>query len=165
MTPPLDPEAPPTLDPGALFGPYRIVRLLGRGGMGTVYEAEAAADGRRVALKVLPQANTDPDLRMRFLREGQLAAALNHPNTVYIYGTGEAEGALYIAMELVAGGTLGERVEKHGPLPIADAIEYAIQIVDGLAAAHALGILHRDIKPPNLFGSSGIGVAAFTGRA
>ncbi len=151
MTEPSGTEGATALAPGARFGDYRILRLLGRGGMGAAYEAEVVEDGRRVALKVLAQDFDDDDLRRRFLREGQLAAALNHPHTVYIYGTGEAGRTLYIAMELVAGGTLEERVEQRGPLPIAETIEGALQIVDGLAAAHALGILHRDIKPSNLF--------------
>jgi len=142
---------PGGLTPGQLFGSYRILRLLGAGGMGAVYEAESVEDGRRIALKLLNQQLDDAEARHRFLREGHLAAALNHPNTVYIYGTGEIEGQPSIAMELVPGGTIEQRLEREGPLPVADAVEITLQIVDGLAAAHALGILHRDIKPANCF--------------
>ncbi|MEO8448369.1 MAG: protein kinase [Gemmatimonadota bacterium] len=139
------------LTPGQLFGGYRIIRLLGRGGMGAVYEAESVEDGRLVALKLLDQDLDDSDARRRFLREGHLAAALNHPNTVYIYGTGEVDGTPTIAMELVAGGTLEEKVQQRGALPIQEAIDDTLQIIDGLAAAQSLGILHRDIKPSNCF--------------
>src|SRR5687767_10902204 len=88
------------------FGDYRILRLLGRGGMGAVYEAEHRENGRRLALKVLGHSLDSPQMRKRFLREGRLAAAINHPNSVYIFGTDEIDETPVIAMELVAGGTL-----------------------------------------------------------
>jgi eukaryotic-like serine/threonine-protein kinase len=148
--------AAPELVPGATFGPYRIVRLLGRGGMGAVYEAEHAGDGRIVALKLLSVDLDKMDSRERFLREGQSAAAINHPNAVYIYGTEEIEGTPAISMELVPGGTLEDKVKEHGPLPWPEAVEYIIDIIDGLDAAHAAGVLHRDVKPANCFiGSDG----------
>ncbi len=96
----------PLPEPGKPFGRYRIVRALGRGGMGVVYEAEEQDTGRRVALKVLGQQLDSPEHRARFLREGRLAASINHPNSVYVYGTDEIDGTPTIAMELVAGGTL-----------------------------------------------------------
>jgi hypothetical protein len=139
------------LTPGQAFGPYRIGRLLGRGGMGEVYEAEHLEHGRRVALKVLNQRLAGADDRERFLREGQLAASISHPNTVYIFGSEEIAGAPAISMELVAGGTLKDRLEREGPLPAAVAVDAILDVIAGLDAAQAGGILHRDIKPSNCF--------------
>ncbi len=143
-------SGPPPMMPFS-FGDYRIVRLLGKGGMGAVYEAEDTASGRRVALKALGHSLDSPDTRKRFLREGRLAASINHPNTVYVYGTEEIEGAPVITMELIPGGTLQERVKKSGPMPVSEAVDAILQIIAGLEAAHAVGILHRDIKPSNCF--------------
>jgi len=145
------PQAAPRLTPGQAFGPYRIGRLLGRGGMGEVYEAEHVEQGRRVALKVLNQRLAGAQDRARFLREGQLAASINHPNTVYIFGSEEIAGTPVIAMELLAGGTLKDRVKERGPLPSAEAVDAILQVIAGLDAAHAGGVLHRDIKPANCF--------------
>jgi hypothetical protein len=139
------------LSPGATFGAYRINRLLGRGGMGAVYEAVHQSDGRVVALKLLSVDLDQMDARQRFLREGQTAAAINHPNAVYIYGTEEIAGTPVISMELVPGGTLEEKVKEHGALPVAEAVEDVIQVIDGLDAALAAGVLHRDVKPANCF--------------
>ena len=133
------------------FGGYRIVRLLGKGGMGAVYEAEHQLSGRRVALKVLGQTLDSPEMRQRFLREGQLAAAVRHPNVVAVFAAEEIDGAPVIAMELVPDGTLRDEVKRRGPLPIAEAVDATVQIIDGLEAAHAGGVLHRDIKPTNCF--------------
>lgn len=141
----------PELTPDSEFGPYRIVRLLGRGGMGAVYEAEHRVDGRVVALKLLSVDLDKMDARTRFLREGQTAAAINHPNTVYIYGTEEIDGTPAISMELVPGGTLDEKVKERGQLPWAEAVEDILQVIDGLDAALAAGVLHRDVKPSNCF--------------
>lgn len=138
-------------DVGGQFGPYRIIRLLGRGGMGVVYEAEEQETSRRVALKVLGRQFDSPSDRARFLREGRLAASINHPNSVYVYGTEEIGGTPAIAMELVAGGTLQERVKRQGPMPVPVAVDAMLQIIAGLEAAQAIGILHRDIKPGNCF--------------
>ena len=139
---------------GERFGPYRILRLLGRGGMGVVFEAEEQDTGRRVALKVLGRQFDSPSDRARFLREGRLAASINHPNSVYVYGTEEIDGTPTIAMELVSGGTLQERVKDRGPLPVPVAVEAILDIISGLEAAQAIGILHRDIKPGNCFEDS-----------
>ncbi len=132
------------------FGEYRVLRLLGRGGMGAVYEAEQLATGRRVALKVLGHTIDSPEMRKRFLREGRLAASVNHPNSVYIFGTEEIEGAPVIAMELVAGGTLRDQV-KGGPVAVREAVDETLQIIAGLGAAASAGVLHRDVKPANCF--------------
>lgn len=145
------PEPTPTPVPGEPFGDYRIIRLLGHGGMGRVYEAEHIAGGRRVALKVIGKALASEADRKRFLREGRLAAAVNHPNVVYIHGSEEVEGVPIIAMELVHGGTLKDRLKREGALSVRDAVESAIQIIDGLEAAQTAGVLHRDIKPANCF--------------
>ena len=136
---------------GEIFGAYRIERELGHGGMGAVYAAEHLESGRRVALKVLSRQLDSPEARARFLREGRLAASINHPNSVYVFGTEEIEGTPVISMELIAGGTLQERVQRGGPLPVGEAVDAALQIIAGLEAAQAIGILHRDIKPANCF--------------
>jgi hypothetical protein len=136
---------------GQIFGSYRIERLLGRGGMGEVYEAEQLEHGRHLALKVVSGRLADPADRARFLREGQLAASVNHPNSVYIFGAEEIEGAPVISMELLAGGTLKDRVENGGPLPPAEAVDAILQVISGLDAAHQAGVLHRDVKPSNCF--------------
>jgi hypothetical protein len=155
MTSPASDTAPgsgyPLPDIGRPFGPYRPVRLLGRGGMGAVYEAEQMDSGRRVALKILSQSLDSAEARARFLREGRLAASINHPNSVYIYGTEEIEGTPAIAMELVQGGTLEDRVKRKGPMPASEAVDAILQIIEGLGAAQAVGVLHRDVKPSNCF--------------
>lgn len=136
---------------GARLGSYRIVRHLGQGGMGLVYEAEEAESGRHVALKVLSHGLDSHPARERFRREGLLAASINHPNTVYVFGTEEINGQPVIAMELVSGGTLQDRVERAGPMPVAEAVDAILQVIAGLEAAAGLGVLHRDIKPSNCF--------------
>jgi uncharacterized RDD family membrane protein YckC len=136
---------------GQPFGPYRIVRLLGRGGMGEVYEAEHLDTGRRVALKLLRGRIDRVEDRERFLLEGQMAASVSDPHTVYVFGSEEIDGMSAISMQLVPGGTLKDRVAEHGPLPVSDAVAAVIDIISGLDAALAAGILHRDIKPSNCF--------------
>ncbi len=148
-----DPPRPgaPRLVDGQLWGPYRVVRLLGRGGMGEVYEAEQLETGRRLALKVLRHTLGGADDRARFLREGQLAASISHAHTVYIFGSEEVGGAPAITMELLSGGTLKDRVSAEGPMPPSAAVSAVLDIIGGLDAAQAAGILHRDIKPSNCF--------------
>ena len=141
----------PSLPVGEEFGSYLLLRLLGKGGMGEVYEAEHGETRRRVALKVLSRGLESPTDRARFLREGRLAASISHPNSVYIYGTEEIGGTAVIAMELVTGGTLKDRVERQGPMRPADAVDAILQVIDGLEAAAAKGVLHRDVKPSNCF--------------
>jgi serine/threonine protein kinase len=143
--------------PGQEFGGYRILRLLGCGGMGSVFEAEQVDSGRRIALKAMNQSLGSEDDRKRFLREGRVAASINHPNVVYVYGSEEVEGTPLIAMELVQGGTLRDRLKKEGKLPVTEAVEAALQIIAGLEAAQSAGVLHRDIKPANCFvGTDGV---------
>ena len=141
----------PRLVDGQLWGPYRVIRLLGRGGMGEVYEAEQLETGRRLALKVLRATLRGDEDRARFLREGQLAASIRHAHTVYIFGSEEVGGAPAITMELLAGGTLKDRVSAEGPMPPSAAVAAVLDIIGGLDAAQAAGILHRDIKPSNCF--------------
>lgn len=140
---------------GEQFGHYRILRRLGQGGMGAVFEAEDLDNGRRVAMKVLSHALDSPDARQRFFREGRLAAAINHPNSVYVFGTEEIGGTPVISMELVPGGTLQQRVSERGPLPVAEAVDAVLQAIAGLEAAQQVGVLHRDIKPSNCFVDAG----------
>jgi eukaryotic-like serine/threonine-protein kinase len=148
QTPALASPLPKT---GEMFGDYRILRLLGQGGMGHVYEAEHAGNGRHLAIKVMNQALASEQDRKRFLREGRLAASVNHPNVVYIYGSEEIGGAPVIAMELVQSGTLKDQLKREGSLTPAQAVEAALQIIAGLEAAGKAGVLHRDIKPANCF--------------
>jgi uncharacterized RDD family membrane protein YckC len=133
------------------FGPYRILHLLGKGGMGSVYEVEHEETGRRLALKVLGQAIGSEELRARFIREGRLAAAIRHPHVVGVFAAEEIEGVPVIAMELLSQGSLADQVTRDGPLPPAKAVDAVLQIIDGLEAAQASGILHRDVKPANCF--------------
>jgi eukaryotic-like serine/threonine-protein kinase len=136
---------------GERLGHYRIVRSLGSGGMGTVFEAEDLENGRRVALKVLSQKLDSPAARQRFFREGRLAGSINHPNSIYVFGTEEIGGTPIITMELVTGGTIEERVRANGPMSPAGAVDAVLQIIAGLEAAQRTGIVHRDVKPSNCF--------------
>src|SRR5215469_6971477 len=135
---------------------YRIIRQLGSGGMGVVYEAEDLTLGRKVALKFLPpRLSSDPNALNRFLFEARAASALNHPNISTVYAVENARGAngepqSFIAMELLEGQNLAEKLVP-GPLPTDRLLDIAIQLADALVAAHAKGIIHRDIKPANIF--------------
>ena len=136
--------------PGAQIGPYKIEALLGAGGMGEVYRARDVKLGRAVALKVLSKAVAgDSDYLRRFQEEARLASSLNHPNIVTIYGVGEAGYVAYIAMELVQGRTL-RKLLAEGALSVRKVLDLAVQMADALAAAHACGITHRDLKPDNI---------------
>ena len=136
---------------GGFAGRYEILSRLGVGGMAEVVLARDRALGRLVALKLLaPALAGDPMFVERFRREATAIASLNHPGVVVIYDHGVAEGQPYIAMEYVAGRTLKQIIADSAPLAPGDAIAYACQVLDGLAAAHAVGIVHRDIKPQNL---------------
>ena len=119
--------------------------------MGEVYEVDHLASGRRVALKVLRNRLQSQDERARFLREGQLAASVSHPHTVYIFGSEEIAGTPVISMELLTGGTLKDRVTASGPMRPDAAVAAVMDLIGGLDAAAAVGILHRDIKPSNCF--------------
>ncbi len=130
------------LQPGETVGQFEIIKRLGRGGMGTVYEAQDTENKRRVALKVLSRPVDSTEARQRFLREGRLAASINHPNSVFLFGTQQVDRWSLISMELVNGGTLEQQIRKHGPMPPRRAVDAALQIIDGLDAAYSLGVLH-----------------------
>ena len=135
---------------GTILGHYRIVRALGRGGMGEVYAAEDTRLARLVALKVLPPAfAADADRLARFRREAQAVAALNHPNVVTIYSVEEAGGVQFLTMELVDGQTLAALIPPSG-FALADLLRTAIPLVDAVWSAHAQGVVHRDLKPANV---------------
>jgi serine/threonine protein kinase len=144
-------SAPSSLAPGVRVGPYEVLALLGEGGMGQVYRARDERLAREVALKVVhADLAQDKDRLKRFEHEAKAAGALNHPNIVAVYDTGQHDGSPYIVSELLAGETLRDRLATGG-LPTRKAVECAVQIARGLAAAHEKGIVHRDLKPENLF--------------
>src|SRR5579884_2193124 len=132
------------------LGAYEIVDKLGEGGMGEVWRAHDARLNRSVAVKILPaDVANDPVRRARFEQEARSLGALNHPNIVAVYATGQDDGIAYIVSELVDGETLRAVLER-GPLGTRKAVQYGIQISEALAAAHAAGIVHRDLKPENI---------------
>ena len=147
------------LQPGAVFAGHRIDRLLGSGGMGEVYLAEEPGSGRQVALKLLPPAFAgDARFRARFERESRLAASLSHPHVVPVHGTGDEDGALWMSLGFVDGPDLASVLAERGRLHPVDAALIVSQVAGGLDAAAAKGLVHRDVKPGNVF------VAAADGR-
>jgi TolB-like protein len=157
---------------GTTIGRYRILSLMGSGGMGVVYRAYDESLNRDVALKFLPPLSTRLDDEERLLREARAAAALQHPNVCTIHEIGQTQdGRPFIAMALYEGETLKERL-RQGPMPLEEAVATAVQIARGLAAAHARGIVHRDVKPGNvILGADGtarlldFGIAQATGAS
>src|SRR6202043_2867394 len=138
------------LPPGSRLGRYEILGALGAGGMGEVYRARDPRLGRELAIKILSRKLSDSKLDVkRFEREAESASALNHPNIVTIFELGQVESTYYIAMELVEGELLRDML-RAGPVPLQTVLRIAAQIVDGLAKAHAAGVMHRDLKPENV---------------
>ena len=138
------------LQPGTTLGPYEIQAPLGAGGMGEVYKARDTRLDRIVAIKVLPEhVAADPDLKQRFEREARTVAALNHPHICTLHDIGNQDGVDFLVMEYLDGETLAQRLDK-GALPLDQALQIAIQIVDALDKAHRQGIVHRDLKPGNI---------------
>jgi len=149
----LDPEAEPNLIGVQVDGRYRVIELLGEGGMGKVYLAEHIEIGKRVALKVLhPSYSRMPDLVERFRREARAASKIGHPNIVDVTDSGTtSDGSVYFVMEYLEGVELGSVLDRGGPIDVARSLKIAGQICRALSAAHAQGIVHRDLKPENIF--------------
>ena len=139
---------------GKTISHYRIIEKLGEGGMGVVYKAEDLKLGRPVALKFLSSSIVDDKTRQRFIHEARAASALEHPNICAIHEIDETpEGQMFIVMPCYEGESLQAKIER-GPLKLDEAVEIAIQVASGLAKAHEKGIVHRDIKPGNIFVTS-----------
>ena len=146
------PAPTPELLPGAVFAGYRIQAKLGQGGMGVVFRAVDTTLERPVALKLMrPELAADQDFAARFLREARTAAQVMHPHVIVIHQAGTHAGALFMAFEFVAGGDLAGRIRRDGPMPLGAALRMLAQCADGLQAIHEAGMVHRDIKPQNIF--------------
>src|SRR5436190_7012971 len=136
---------------GSKLGPYEIRSPIGSGGMGEVYRAADTRLGRDVAIKILPDSFArDSDRLQRFETEARAVAALNHPNILAVFDIGQHDGSPFLVSELLEGETL-RAILSDGPLPQRRAIDYGVQIAQGLASAHEKGIVHRDVKPENIF--------------
>jgi serine/threonine-protein kinase len=135
----------------ASFGRYEILDKLGEGAMGVVHRARDTNLGRVVALKMLSaELAAEDELTKRFQREAEAVGRLNHPNIVTVYDLGEADGRLYMAMELLEGDDLRDLIERGTPIPLAERSRIMIEICKGLGYAHSKGVIHRDIKPANI---------------
>jgi hypothetical protein len=154
-----------------IAGRYALRSQLGVGGMGEVHAADDLRLRREVAVKLVPAAGITTVARARFVREAQAAARIHHPNAVAVFDAGESDGFLYLVMERVTGQTLDDRLAASGPLPVAEAATIAVAVLDGLGAAHAAGVVHRDVKPANIIvGPGGVklldfGIATLFGEA
>jgi serine/threonine protein kinase/mono/diheme cytochrome c family protein len=151
----------PSEEPGQLgrLGPYQVLEVIGRGGMGVVFRAFDPKLERFVAIKVMaPQLAAQESARKRFLREARAAAQVAHEHVVTIHAVEESRGLPYIVMQYVAGGSLEERLAREGPLPLPELLRIGIQTASGLAAAHARGLVHRDVKPANILLEDGVKV-------
>jgi len=146
----------PTLAAGTTLGKYSIVRLLGAGGMGAVYEATHSEIGKRVAIKVLsPAIAAVPGARARFLREAQLTSRVRHPHIVDVTDMGSDGGQTYLVMEFLHGEDLAQRLERLGPIGFEEMVDIMLPVCSAVAAAHGAGITHRDLKPQNIFLATG----------
>jgi serine/threonine-protein kinase len=149
-----EPQSPASLPVGTVLdGAYRLTRLLGQGGMGAVYEASHLASGKRVALKVMHRGLAAyPELLARFRREAKVTGELAHPHVVSVFGFGIAPaGEPYLVMEFLEGEDLQTRLERTGALPLPTVVQIVTQVASALAEAHAAGVVHRDLKPDNVF--------------
>ena len=146
---PSEPDSPPPALPERI-GPYRILRQLGQGGMGVVYAAHDERLDRTLAIKTIRGLADDDTARKRFWREAKTAASVNHPNVCQLYEVGEEEGSLFLAMELLEGQPLSDRL-RSGALLVDEAVPAALAVLSALGALHARGIVHRDLKPSNVF--------------
>jgi serine/threonine protein kinase/tetratricopeptide (TPR) repeat protein len=157
LPPPARPQSAVVVEPGTRVGKYEIVKLLGRGGMGAVYQAFDPVLERAVALKVmLPEAASDPEHKQRFEREARAVARLSHASVVTVFDLGyHTDGAPYIVMELLRGEDLFARLRRTPALVLAEKVAIVTQVLDGLGHAHKAGIVHRDIKPANVFLTEG----------
>ena len=136
----------------ASIGGYRVVERIGKGAMGMVYSAQDVLTNRHVAVKVMmADLEGDEETRERFYREAKVAGRLQHRNLISVYDMGEDDGRLYMVMELLRGRTLGEYLKRHHPLTLENCLDLMSQMCEGLAVAHLHGIVHRDIKPGNIF--------------
>ncbi len=150
---PTSPQAsgPPLVGKTIAGGKYQIVRMLGEGGMGTVYQARQTAMDRMVALKLIrPEVVTSPSMVARFHKEMLVTAKVEHPNTIRVYDFGEHEGQLFLAMEFLAGSSLSQVIDASGRLDIRRMVRIGKQVAHALGAVHALGLVHRDLKPDNV---------------
>jgi LSD1 subclass zinc finger protein len=147
------PLRPPQLaDELGRLGPYRVLKLLGQGGMGMVYQAEDLRLKRHIALKVMrPEHAASEKARQRFLREAQTQASIEHDHIVTIHQADEDAGVPFIAMPLLKGETLSDTLKREARLPLADVLRIGRETAEGLAAAHERGLIHRDIKPSNIW--------------
>ena len=144
------PEA--TLAPDTRFGRYRVVRCIGVGGMGAVYEAVHDDLEKRVALKTLhPSMAREPEARARFLREGRAASRIRHPNVVEVFDVGQHDDTLFLVMEHLAGEDLAALIAREGPLSVERLVDLILPVIAAVATAHEEGVVHRDLKPENIF--------------